>query len=204
MFNCSSYLLLDLRVQACVDAGKSLLCDFHLHLQRAQNLLSVALFKTLRIHHELFWQSPGFYRCQGIYSGQSSRGTSGGHWPARKPWNNMSGSLVLKWWKCSKDFELKRSNLLHLLLGLDQVAQLGIILTILHYTYTGALVLHSQRAMKWTGWMFVWCVSVIYIFPRPFNIVHGPCLFYTRWYHDHYVFTKSYSWNFITTSFGSI
>ena len=70
--------------------------------------------------------------------------------------------------------------------------------------YTGALFLHSQRAMKWTGWMFVWCVSVIYVFPRPFNIVHGPCLFYTRWYHDHYVFTKSYSWNFITTSFGSI
>ena len=68
----------------------------------------------------------------------------------------------------------------------------------------GHCFLHSQRAMKWTGWMFVWCFSVIYIFPRPFNIVYGPCLFYTKWYHDHYVFTKSYSWNFITTSFGSI
>ena len=55
------------------------------------------------------------------------------------------------------------------------------------------------------NWMNV-CVMFfsIYIFPRPFNIVYGPCLFYTRWYHDHYVFTKSYSWNFITTSFGSI
>ena len=50
----------------------------------------------------------------------------------------------------------------------------------------------------------VCCFQFIYIFPWPFNIVYGPCLSYIKWYHDHNVFTKSYSWNFITTSFGSI
>ena len=33
--------------------------------------------------------------------------------------------------------------------------------------YTGALFLHSQRAMKWTGWMFVWCFSVYIYFLDP-------------------------------------
>ena len=58
------------------------------------------------------------------------------------------------------------------------------------------LCLHSHRAMKWTEWMYrVWCAvfQCIYIFPRPFNIVYSPCLSYIQWYHDHNVFTKSYS-----------
>ena len=69
--------------------------------------------------------------------------------------------------------------------------------------YTGALSSLSQ-GNEMNRMNVVCCFQFIYIFPWPFNIVYGPCLLYIKWYHDHNVFTKSYSWNFITTSFGSI
>ena len=72
--------------------------------------------------------------------------------------------------------------------------------------YTGALSSLSQgnEMNRMNVPSVVCCFQFIYIFPWPFNIVYGPCLLYIKWYHDHNVFTKSYSWNFITTSFGGI